>query len=145
MRVTAIQLDIINIPAGKGLSIILQIPQYPWISCTCVITKVFIDSKLQPFCMNLHNKYTGFCCKIDDIWTLLACYTVYGSTSLPTFWDNLSVLSSRGLRSCPETSVRNFHHMLCKIPEECRYPRHRYVQESQMKTLKIIVYLYGYI
>jgi len=112
--------------------------------------------RLQPFCMNLYNKYTDlrllhepvqqihrlqafawtcttntqisdFCCKLDDICTLLASYAVYGGNSLLTFRDNLSVLSSRGLRGCTVTSVRNFHHTLCNIPEECRSPRHRYL------------------
>jgi hypothetical protein len=58
MGVTAIQLDVINIPAGKGLSVSFQISQYPWITSTCVITIVLIDSELQPFCMNLYKKDT---------------------------------------------------------------------------------------
>jgi hypothetical protein len=48
---------------------------------------------------------------------------VYGGNSLPTFRDNLSVLSwplKMGTICCPETSVRNYHHTLRNFPEERR-------------------------
>jgi len=38
---------------------------------------------------------SGFCHEVDIICALLGCYTAYSGNSLPTFQDNLSVLSSR--------------------------------------------------
>jgi len=73
------------------------------------------------------------------IGALLTCYTVYSGNSVPTFGDNLSVLSSRikksnnnsfsytsghfkmGPKVCLETSVRKCHCALCNDPEERRY------------------------
>jgi len=37
---------------------------------------------------------SGFGCEVDENCTLLDYYAVSGGNFLPTFWDNLSVLSS---------------------------------------------------
>jgi len=67
---------------------------------------------------------SGFCHEVDEICALQGYYTVYGGNSLPTFRDNLQVSSWRvkkvGLIGCPKMSVRNYHHMLHNIQEECR-------------------------
>jgi len=34
------------------------------------------------------------CCKVDENYAVLGCYTVNSDDSLPTFQDNLSILSS---------------------------------------------------
>ena len=39
--------------------------------------------------------------KLDDICTLLGYYRVLSGSSVPTFWDNLSVPSSRVEKSNP--------------------------------------------
>jgi len=38
---------------------------------------------------------SGLHCKVDKNCTLLGCYTLCIGNSLPTFWDNLSVPTSR--------------------------------------------------
>ena len=63
---------------------------------------------------------------------------MYGGNTLPTFQDNLSVLSPGGLRGSPETSVRNYHHTLLNIPEECRYPRHISINYNKHNTIIIL-------
>ena len=62
-----------------------------------------------------------------DNCTLLGFYAASGGNFLPTFWENLLVLSS-GLKNleprgwdfigCPETSVRNYQYLLHSNPEE---------------------------
>jgi hypothetical protein len=63
------------------------------------------------------------------ICALLGYYAAYGCNYLLMFGDNVSVPSSRvifkgqrpltlGKIGCPETSVRNYHHMLRNITEE---------------------------
>jgi hypothetical protein len=67
---------------------------------------------------------SGFSHKVDEIGPLLGYYAAYSGNSLPTFWDNLSVLSSSvknmGRIGFPEISVRNSYYALRNIPEERR-------------------------
>jgi hypothetical protein len=49
------------------------------------------------------------------ICALLSYYAAFIGNYLPTFRDKILVPSSR---SCPETSVRNYHYMLRNNPEE---------------------------
>jgi len=63
--------------------------------------------------------------------TILENYAVSSGIFLPTFRDDQSVSSSRvtnpingflafeekGLTGCPETTVRNYHYLLCNSPE----------------------------
>jgi len=70
--------------------------------------------------------------EVGEIGALLGCYAEYGGR------DNLAVPSSRVKKStmsqgnqgflkpgmleptiCPETSVKNYHHTLHNMPEEC--------------------------
>jgi hypothetical protein len=44
-------------------------------------SKIFLTCTL---CM-----ISGFCCEVDEIYTLLGYYTVYSGISLLMFWDNL--------------------------------------------------------
>lgn len=56
----------------------------------------------------------------------LGYHSVYGGTTLPTFWYNLLVPSSRVKKykiwqaDCPETSVKNYQFTLRNIPEKLR-------------------------
>jgi hypothetical protein len=44
--------------------------------------------------LGLNGVISCFHCSITEI-SLLGCYVAYSGNSLPTFWDNLSVPSSR--------------------------------------------------
>jgi len=44
--------------------------------------------------------------EVDEICTLLGYYTAYIGKSLPTFWDNLSVPSSRSKIFLDDTTVQ---------------------------------------
>jgi len=37
---------------------------------------------------------SGFGCEVDENWTLLDYYAASSGSFLPTFWENLSVISS---------------------------------------------------
>jgi len=37
----------------------------------------------------------GFCAEVDENWALMGYHAATSGNSLPTFWDNLSVPSSR--------------------------------------------------
>jgi len=55
----------------------------------------------------------GLRCGVNKVFAILDCYAALIGRYLPTFWDNLSVPSSRvkqsvGLRGCPEISVTNY-------------------------------------
>jgi len=61
---------------------------------------------------------------------ILKCYAVYSGNFVPTFRDNLSdpfqeFNNTRRKKiepiGCPETSVRNYHSMLRKVPHEGRF------------------------
>jgi hypothetical protein len=39
--------------------------------------------------------HSGFSGSVNDIWTVLKCYTVHNISLLPTFQENLSVTSAR--------------------------------------------------
>jgi len=55
------------------------------------ISKSFQLFQLHPvLCM-----MSGFCCKVDENFSLLGCYGARSGTSIPTFWNNLFVPSSR--------------------------------------------------
>jgi len=41
------------------------------------------------------SEISGFCCAIDDIFTLLGCYSAYIGSCSPVFRDSLSVPSVR--------------------------------------------------
>jgi hypothetical protein len=78
---------------------------------------------------------------ILKICPLLGCYAESSDNPLPTFWDNVSVLSSRaktlflpswiswhlkmGPMRCPETSVKDFQSTPHTTPEERRAHQHR--------------------
>jgi hypothetical protein len=91
---------------------------------------VFICSRDVQSCIWLDNiqRSAENCTPLDR-------YVASGDNSLPMFWDNPSVPSSRmsnpripfflntlplkmGPIGCPETSVRNYHYCLCNSPEE---------------------------
>jgi hypothetical protein len=66
---------------------------------------------------------------VDEVCALLEYYAALNGNSVPTFRDNLSVLSSRveksksepmemGLMGCPEMSVENYHIVLHNIVDE---------------------------
>jgi len=80
---------------------------------------------------------SGFCCEVDEDRVRLGYYAMCSGKSLPMFWDNLSVLSSRVknrrrrrenswiLDPCrwdwytaPDMLVRNNHYVLHNSPEE---------------------------
>jgi hypothetical protein len=42
---------------------------------------------------------SGFCCNVDEVFTLQVCYTAYVGSCLLTFWDSLPVPSSRAKQS----------------------------------------------
>lgn len=49
----------------------------------------------------------------------------YFHTGVPTFkGQGIAELLKMGPVGCPETSVRNYHATLCKIPKECRSDLH---------------------
>jgi hypothetical protein len=68
---------------------------------------------------------SGFNCGVNESFTLLGCYAAKIGIYLPTFWDNLSVPSSRvkqsrkmGQLGCSETLVNKYQSTLRNIPEE---------------------------
>jgi hypothetical protein len=76
---------------------------------------------------------SGFCHDVDEICPVLGYHAAWSGSTVLTFWDNLSVLSSRlktskkkktsrplkmGPISCPEMSVQNYYSMLHNIPDE---------------------------
>jgi hypothetical protein len=76
---------------------------------------------------------SGFRRDVDEICALLGYYAASYGNCIPTFWDNVSVPSSRvksltvisdswhlkmGHIGCPETSVYNYHTTPRNIPEE---------------------------
>jgi hypothetical protein len=70
----------------------------------------------------------GFRRLVDEICALLGYYRALSGSSVPTFWDKLSVASLRVKKSkktgpigYPETSGQNYHSTLRNIPEERRY------------------------
>jgi len=80
---------------------------------------------------------SGFHCEVDEICTVLVYYVAYSVNSLATFQDSLSVPSSRVKKAKKKAffldfltvedgtdrlsqNVRNYHYMLCNIPEEHR-------------------------
>jgi hypothetical protein len=70
---------------------------------------------------------SGFRRDVDEICPLLEYYAALSGSSVPTFWDNLSVPSSRAKKSlkmeqigCPESSVQNYHSTPRNIPQERR-------------------------
>ena len=86
--------------------------------------------------------YCRFCSLLDrilyKIFALLGYYAASSGNPLPTFRDNLSVLSSRlkqasytywplkmGPIGFPETSVKDYNSTLRNIPEEWRSHQHR--------------------
>ena len=62
--------------------------------------------------------------KGDEICDLLGCYAARGDNSLQNLRDNplieslIIVVETEGF---PETSVKNYHHTMCKITEEKKY------------------------
>jgi hypothetical protein len=63
---------------------------------------------------------SGFRRDGDEICALLRYYAASCGNCLLTFRDNISVSSSRVKKSCPETSVNNYHTTPRNIAEECR-------------------------
>jgi len=87
------------------------------------------DSIMQASCNSqLVDRLTcvisGFCCKADENHAVLHYCTASSGNSLPMFWNNLLVPSSKvdhrkmGPTGCPKTLVRNYHYLLCNNPEE---------------------------
>jgi hypothetical protein len=72
-----------------------------------------------PFEKRIYSAYIFFRSNADEICALLGYYAALSGNSVPTFRDNLSVPSSRtGPTDCTETSVQNYHTVLCNIPEQ---------------------------
>jgi len=65
---------------------------------------------------------SGFRREVDEQYALLGCYAASNGNFLPTFRDNVSVLSLIPLKmgpvGCRETSVTNYHYLLRNNPEE---------------------------
>jgi hypothetical protein len=57
----------------------------------------------------------GFCCDVDEICALLGYYAASGGNPLPTFWDNVSVPSSRVQKS--KKKVKEEKDFLPGIPD----------------------------
>jgi hypothetical protein len=62
---------------------------------------------------------SGCRCDVNDECALLGFYPAQNVNSVPAFLNNLSVPYSR-VTECSETSVKNYHFTLRKIPEERR-------------------------
>jgi len=97
----------------------LQANSFYWPS-TCSYS-VFL---LHEMC-NIRKPYnrSGFCCNVNEVFTLLGFYAAFIGRWLPMFWDSQSdpfsrVKQSRRLIGCPETSVTNYQTKLHNIPEE---------------------------
>ena len=56
--------------------------------------------------------------EVDENCALLGYYAASSGCFVPTFRDNISVLSLWGPIRCPETSGRNYHYSLRNNPEE---------------------------
>jgi hypothetical protein len=78
-----------NIFVEVKVSDLVLLPTWPWICLSLVSTYSKIRLYVIP----------GFHREVDEIWALLAYYTVYGGNALRTFRHNLSVLSSRVTKS----------------------------------------------
>jgi len=68
---------------------------------------IFYITALQATNKNM-SIISDFAREMNEIYALLAYYAVYGGDFLPKFRDK-----------CREMSVRNHHHTLHNIPEEC--------------------------
>jgi hypothetical protein len=55
--------------------------------------------------------------KVGENFTLLSYYAASSGNSLPTFQDNLLILSSR-VKISPKMSIRNYHYSSHTSPEE---------------------------
>ena len=75
------------------------------------------------------RKISGFIREVDENCALLGYYASSSGNSLPTFWYNLSILSSvvknpsplkMGPINFPEKSVRNYQYLPCNSPAEHR-------------------------
>jgi len=94
---------------------------------------------------------------LNENCTLLGYYTASSGDFLPTFWDNLSVPSSgfknqkipfvplwnswtprMGPIGCPETTVRNYHHLPRNNREECSS---QLLCSGSLKSRKACVFL----
>jgi hypothetical protein len=69
---------------------------------------------------------SGFRRAVDEKCALLGYYAASSGNFLPTFWDNLPVLSSgvknsRETDSCPEMPVKHYDYSLWNNPEERRF------------------------
>jgi hypothetical protein len=81
-----------------------------------------------------------------EICALLAYYAASNGNPLPTFWETVSVPSSRvkmsfkmGTIRCPETSVKDYYSTLRNIPEERKSNQYR---DGSLKSLiTITMYL----
>jgi hypothetical protein len=88
-----------------------------------------------PYIISVLCLISGFCCGVENVFTLLGYYAAYVDNSLPMIRNYLSLPSSRvktfeksfdfltlkmGLLSCPETLVRNYNNTLHNIQKECR-------------------------
>jgi hypothetical protein len=83
---------------------------------------------------------------VCEMCTLVEFCAAYNGAFVPTFRDNLSIPSSRvwtacplmmGPIGCPETSVRNYHSTLIKIPQERRTNLHRVGSLKSRKILSV--------
>jgi hypothetical protein len=76
------------------------------------------------FCTKIVYVISSFHHCVNEIFALLECYAAYIGSYLPTFRNNLSVLSSRvknmGQVAFLETSANNYQSTPLNIPEERR-------------------------
>lgn len=53
MGVTAVQLNVVDVPRGEGVGVDLQRAQHTWVTCARVVSEVLVDAELQTFGVNL--------------------------------------------------------------------------------------------
>jgi hypothetical protein len=97
---------------------------------------------------------SGFRRDVDKICVFLGYYEESSGNPLPTYRDNVSVLSSRVKKIYwPETSVNNYHTTPRNTPEKCRshdicvlykYNMKNYFDELLHSNLSIIFRFYVY-
>jgi len=101
-----------------------------------------LSNILKSICVLTSKWETKSCTKtradkiIPEVCALLGLYTVQSGNSVPTFWEYLSIPSSRVMRL-----KQNYHCMLRKIPKECRSLLHH---GGSLKSCKIMPYVFRY-